>query len=319
MFFPVFLALVPLFFVVQPLGLLGTYQGLILVYAAYAVPFTVFFLHAFFRTLPTEVAEAAFLDGARTAGCSSVSCCPWPGPVSSPSACSTSSGSGTSTCSPWFSTQTGSVCPGAGSGRPVGQSGLSQRLERSVRRSHHRNAAGAHRLRRVPTAHPRRYDRRRGQVGPSNSFPLKEDAPMSIVNVDLWRLAASRVLVGVGRRGRHRGHRRHRQRRREQLRLPLRRLQLQLVLRRTLTSAGWMPRTYAGGPGVPGATWSADSITFPTTAGRRSCSCRPSPTAPAAAPARPSSTPRRSASSRAPTPAGSASPTRPPPATTATT
>jgi N-acetylglucosamine transport system permease protein len=63
MFFPVFLALVPLFFVVQKLGLLGTYPGLILVYAAYAVPFTVFFLHSFFRTLPTEIAEAAFLDG----------------------------------------------------------------------------------------------------------------------------------------------------------------------------------------------------------------------------------------------------------------
>jgi N-acetylglucosamine transport system permease protein len=63
MFFPVFLALVPLFFVVQRLGLLGTYPGLILVYAAYAVPFTVFFLHAFFRTLPAELAEAAFLDG----------------------------------------------------------------------------------------------------------------------------------------------------------------------------------------------------------------------------------------------------------------
>jgi N-acetylglucosamine transport system permease protein len=63
MFFPVFLALVPLFFVVQQLGLLGTYPGLILVYTAYAVPFTVFFLHSFFRTLPTEVAEAAVLDG----------------------------------------------------------------------------------------------------------------------------------------------------------------------------------------------------------------------------------------------------------------
>ncbi|MEU8608528.1 carbohydrate ABC transporter permease [Actinoplanes sp. NPDC048791] len=63
MFFPVFLALVPLFFVVQRLGLLGTYPGLILVYAAYAVPFTVFFLHSFFRTLPGEVAEAALIDG----------------------------------------------------------------------------------------------------------------------------------------------------------------------------------------------------------------------------------------------------------------
>ncbi|MFI5835721.1 carbohydrate ABC transporter permease [Micromonospora sp. NPDC051300] len=63
MFFPVFLALVPLFCVVQQLGLLGTYPGLILVYAAYAVPFTVFFLHAFFRALPGEAAEAAFIDG----------------------------------------------------------------------------------------------------------------------------------------------------------------------------------------------------------------------------------------------------------------
>jgi N-acetylglucosamine transport system permease protein len=68
MLFPVFLALVPLFFVVRQLHLLGTYQGLILVYAAYAVPFTVFFLHSFFRTLPGEVAEAAFLDGCSHAG-----------------------------------------------------------------------------------------------------------------------------------------------------------------------------------------------------------------------------------------------------------
>jgi N-acetylglucosamine transport system permease protein len=68
MFFPVFLALVPLFFVVQRLGLLGTYPGLILVYAAFAVPFTIFFLHSFFRTLPTEIAEAAFLDGCSHAG-----------------------------------------------------------------------------------------------------------------------------------------------------------------------------------------------------------------------------------------------------------
>ncbi|GAA3304903.1 carbohydrate ABC transporter permease [Dactylosporangium vinaceum] len=68
MFFPVFLALVPLFFVVQQLHLLGTYQGLILVYAAYAIPFTVFFLHSFFRTLPGEVAEAAFMDGCSHAG-----------------------------------------------------------------------------------------------------------------------------------------------------------------------------------------------------------------------------------------------------------
>jgi N-acetylglucosamine transport system permease protein len=63
MVFPVFLALVPLFFVVKNLGLLGTLPGLILVYTAYSLPFTVFFLTAFFRTLPTAVAEAAMVDG----------------------------------------------------------------------------------------------------------------------------------------------------------------------------------------------------------------------------------------------------------------
>jgi N-acetylglucosamine transport system permease protein len=61
--FPVFLALVPLFFVVRNLGLLHSHIGLILVYAAYAMPFSVFFLTAFFRTLPTAVAEAALIDG----------------------------------------------------------------------------------------------------------------------------------------------------------------------------------------------------------------------------------------------------------------
>lgn len=85
--FPVVLALVPLFFVVkQPFyflksipginenssivsnlldySLLGTYQGLILVYVAYSLPFSVFFLTSFFKSLPGELAEAAIVDGA---------------------------------------------------------------------------------------------------------------------------------------------------------------------------------------------------------------------------------------------------------------
>jgi N-acetylglucosamine transport system permease protein len=62
--FPVYLALVPLFFQVNNLHMLNTYQGLILVYTAFSMPFTVFFLHSFFRTLPTAVFEAALLDGA---------------------------------------------------------------------------------------------------------------------------------------------------------------------------------------------------------------------------------------------------------------
>jgi N-acetylglucosamine transport system permease protein len=62
--FPVFLALVPLFFLVQDLNMTATYQGLILVYIAYSLPFTIFFLTGFFRTLPSEVGEAALVDGA---------------------------------------------------------------------------------------------------------------------------------------------------------------------------------------------------------------------------------------------------------------
>jgi N-acetylglucosamine transport system permease protein len=61
--FPTFLAIVPLFKVVQNLGLLNTYTGLVLVYIAYSLPFTIFFLAAFFRTLPNSVAEAALIDG----------------------------------------------------------------------------------------------------------------------------------------------------------------------------------------------------------------------------------------------------------------
>jgi N-acetylglucosamine transport system permease protein len=71
--FPVFLALGPLFFVVKSTGAwpvvgpfigLNTRGGLILVYIAYSLPFTVFFMAAFFKTLPTSVAEAAMIDGA---------------------------------------------------------------------------------------------------------------------------------------------------------------------------------------------------------------------------------------------------------------
>jgi N-acetylglucosamine transport system permease protein len=64
MMFPVFLGLVPLYFIMQWLGLKDTFHGLILVYIAYSFPFTVFFLTGFFKTLPKELGEAALIDGA---------------------------------------------------------------------------------------------------------------------------------------------------------------------------------------------------------------------------------------------------------------
>ncbi|MGH2458842.1 MAG: carbohydrate ABC transporter permease [Chloroflexota bacterium] len=62
--FPVFLALVPLFFVVKSFGLIDSLPGLIVVYVAYSLPFSIFFLIGFFRGLPSELADAAIIDGA---------------------------------------------------------------------------------------------------------------------------------------------------------------------------------------------------------------------------------------------------------------
>ncbi|MFU8875054.1 carbohydrate ABC transporter permease [Micromonospora sp. SL4-19] len=67
---PVYLAAVPLFKGVYNMGvtfpLLGPnkYLMLILVYVAWSLAFTVFFMHSFFRTLPQSIAEAAMVDGA---------------------------------------------------------------------------------------------------------------------------------------------------------------------------------------------------------------------------------------------------------------
>jgi N-acetylglucosamine transport system permease protein len=62
--FPTFMALGPLYYILRNMGLLNSYVGLILVYIAYSLPFTVFFLAAFFKTLPHEIDEAATMDGA---------------------------------------------------------------------------------------------------------------------------------------------------------------------------------------------------------------------------------------------------------------
>ena len=61
---PIFLAIVPLFFVLKGFGIVNTLPGLIVSYVAFALPFTVFFMYSFFRTLPYEISEAAAIDGA---------------------------------------------------------------------------------------------------------------------------------------------------------------------------------------------------------------------------------------------------------------
>jgi N-acetylglucosamine transport system permease protein len=63
MTFPAFLAIIPLFFIAKNLGMTNSLPGLVIIYSAYSLPFSVFFLTAFFRTLPNELAEAASIDG----------------------------------------------------------------------------------------------------------------------------------------------------------------------------------------------------------------------------------------------------------------
>ncbi len=60
---PAQLAIVPLFFEMRAAGLLNTRLGLTLVYAANGLPFAVFVLSAFFRSLPRSLHEAAIIDG----------------------------------------------------------------------------------------------------------------------------------------------------------------------------------------------------------------------------------------------------------------
>jgi multiple sugar transport system permease protein len=56
--------LVPIYGVVERLGLIDTRSGLILVYVAMQVPFTVWVLKSFFDAIPRSLFEAAMLDGA---------------------------------------------------------------------------------------------------------------------------------------------------------------------------------------------------------------------------------------------------------------
>src|SRR3982750_4380618 len=59
--------LVPIYGVVERLGLIDTRAGLMLVYAAMQVPFTVWVLKNFFDAVPPSLFEAARLDGASRA------------------------------------------------------------------------------------------------------------------------------------------------------------------------------------------------------------------------------------------------------------
>jgi ABC-type glycerol-3-phosphate transport system permease component len=62
--FPHILLVIPLFVIIQRLGLVDTHLSLIIAYTSFSLPFTIWMLRGFFESIPRELEEAAAIDGA---------------------------------------------------------------------------------------------------------------------------------------------------------------------------------------------------------------------------------------------------------------
>jgi multiple sugar transport system permease protein len=60
--------LVPLYVTMRTLGLIYTYQGIVLVYLSFNLPYVIWLLRAFFVSIPPEIEEAARVDGCSRLG-----------------------------------------------------------------------------------------------------------------------------------------------------------------------------------------------------------------------------------------------------------
>ncbi|ANS74959.1 sugar ABC transporter permease [Paenibacillus yonginensis] len=60
--------MLPIYTLVRKLHILDTHWALIIPYVANAIPFTIIILAAFMRSLPSEIEEAAVMDGLRSGG-----------------------------------------------------------------------------------------------------------------------------------------------------------------------------------------------------------------------------------------------------------
>lgn len=61
---PIHSTLVPMYILMQNIGLLNTYWSLIFPYVAFSLPITIFLLTSFMRSFPNEIEESAIMDGA---------------------------------------------------------------------------------------------------------------------------------------------------------------------------------------------------------------------------------------------------------------
>jgi len=62
-FLPITTVLLPIFILWQFLGLVDTYQGMILLYMIIVVPYTVWMMQIYFNEIPDEIFQAAQIDG----------------------------------------------------------------------------------------------------------------------------------------------------------------------------------------------------------------------------------------------------------------
>ncbi|WP_024280787.1 carbohydrate ABC transporter permease [Xanthobacter sp. 126] len=56
--------IIPYFLILRDIGWIDTYQGIILIYLSFSLPFASWLLVSYFEDLPFEMEEAAFIDGA---------------------------------------------------------------------------------------------------------------------------------------------------------------------------------------------------------------------------------------------------------------
>ncbi len=61
---PQMMIAIPIFRIMNSLGLVNTYLGLILLHSAWGLPWIILFMRNFFKTIPIEIEEAARVDGA---------------------------------------------------------------------------------------------------------------------------------------------------------------------------------------------------------------------------------------------------------------
>ncbi len=62
--FPVILIMIPLYILLRRMGLTDSLTGLTLVYVVWALPFVLWMLHGYIKSIPIELEEAASIDGA---------------------------------------------------------------------------------------------------------------------------------------------------------------------------------------------------------------------------------------------------------------